>query len=90
MDDKPGINGESFKITFNGDMKRGYDDIVTSEKSYHVLEVISKPVKHRYQWYWKILYYLTFGIFFWEYYTYDVKIKQDECCKNKTTNGRVF
>lgn len=48
----------------------------TPGKEGTTLEILSEPIRHRYQWYWKILYYLTFGIFFWEYYTCKVKIKE--------------
>lgn len=85
MNDKPGINGESFKLSLTPDMFRDSKLLDNIDTTY--LEILSEPVKHRYQWYWKVLYYLTFGVFFWEYYTYDVKIKQDECNKDKTTNG---
>jgi len=70
---KPGVSGESFKITLSSDMVNEFPGIMDTT----YLEVVSEPIKHRYQWYWKILYYLTFGIFFWEYYTYECKLKQD-------------
>lgn len=68
----PGKEGTSFKITLDK-FDFGKENI---ERFYPQLEVVSKPIRHRYQWYWRILYYLTLGVFFWEYYTYEVKIKK--------------
>lgn len=83
MNDKPGINGESFKLTLNKEYVSNFPKGIDTT----YFEIVSNPVRHRYQWYWKLLYYLTFGTFFWEYYTYDVKIKPDERCEDKATNG---
>lgn len=71
--DTPGKEGIAFKLTLTPDMFKNPTIINDT-----ILEVLSEPVRHRYQWYWKILYYLTFGVFFWEYYSYDVKIIEDE------------
>lgn len=68
--DTPGKEGTTFKLTLVNQQ-----DIMKVDET--TLEILSEPIRHRYQWYWKILYYLTFGIFFWEYWTYDVKIKDD-------------
>ena len=70
MEDKPGINGEEFKITLSSSMF----DARTMTTDCYELEVISNPIKHRHQWYWKALHYLTFKTLFYEYCTYEVKI----------------
>lgn len=74
--DTPGKGGTTFKLTITPDMFKKQMIIDNIDRS--TLEVLSEPVRHRYQWYWKILYYLTFGVFFWEYYSYDVKIIEDD------------
>lgn len=70
--DLPGKEGSTFKIIL---------PYVNSDfwlEAEIKLEVISVPVKHRYQWYWKILHYFTLTLFFGKYYTYKVKLLKHE------------
>jgi hypothetical protein len=76
VNDKPGINGESFKILLNPNTFKKGEILVTAENV--LLEVISVPTVKYKRWYWKILNILSFGYFFNVSYTYDVKIKQDD------------
>lgn len=75
MNDSPGINGTTFIITCDKNSWNKNDVLGTPPAE---LEVISEPVRRRYQWYWKILWILTLGTFFWEYYVYEVKFKQND------------
>lgn len=74
MNNKPGINGEEFKITLSSSM---FDAHTITTDSYE-LEIIGNSIKHRHQWYWKVLHYLTFKTLFYEYYTYETKIIEDD------------
>lgn len=60
MEDKPGVDGEEFKITLN-------KDYFNQPKllSFTMFEYKCRIIKvKRYQWYWRVLYYLTFKKYF--------------------------
>lgn len=59
-EDLPGINGEFFKVTLH---KSHFNNLK------FMFRVKSKC---RYQWYWRILYYLTFRRYFNIYYTLEL------------------
>lgn len=79
MTNKPGINEEQFTVSLDKECFQN-QSVLKSPCYEYTVKIISK---RRYQWYWRVLYYLTFKKYFGIEYELEIidgpKIEQNGC-----------